>query len=354
MNRPPACPDDATTTTATSAHRSAAMDLDRDWFAANPARDWYLREPLQAEFEALAAPAPDGSCTEFALMLGHLRRLAELPSAPPITKIVVCVIQIEPGCRLRVPAIHDPRTKRFSVVSVDGDVVPLETLRASALFATEALGSAVARQEPADEVCTSCGRPEQTGDITMIFAEPLVGTKSRCLLCSFHLVLGGQWPQALTVFVRRGDAFENDAVQQSLRDVAALKATAKTGRGLVDAIGALIQAKYPGAAGAPIGRSRPELLNEVQKHYPQLLAIVGEVGMSERYLMKLGGPSAAFEQAAEVFRRHSGGAGTPSTPQRQSRAADVVGWIRAMAMLCGDLQATWDDVRPARRASGAR
>lgn len=354
MNRPPLCTDDATTTTTTSAHRSSAMDLDRNWFANHPTRDWYLREPLQAEFEVLAAPGPDGSCTEFALMLGHLRRLADLPSAPPHTKIIVCVIQIEPGCRLRVPALHDPRTKRFSVVSADGDVVPPETLRAAALLATEASGASVARQEPADEVCTSCGRPEQTGDLTMIFAEPVVGTKSRCLLCSFHLVLGGQWPQAITVFVRRGDAFEDAAVQRSLRDMAALKAVAKTGQGLVDAVGALIQAKYPGASGAPIGRSRTDLLSEVQKHYPQLLAIVGEAGMSERYLMALGGPAAAFERAAEVFRQHCGGARTPSTPQRQSRTADVVGWIRAMAMLCGDIQATWDDVRHARGAGGAR
>lgn len=220
--------------------RSLATQDDRDWFRAHPTKTWRLRKALDKEEETLLRDPLHSEPTLYALMKAHLIARAQHPDAAPVTELVVCVLAIEPGTRARVPALRDARSGKFWLVDEEGTVVSPETLVAR-FRAGLAAGGLVERE--LGNGCSGCGRPERTGDLSVVF-EGASGPETPevlCLGCAVPRLRGGRAAQALSLCVEEGAEPKGPVMSAAVTALQRLKAAESSPSALADAIVALLR-----------------------------------------------------------------------------------------------------------------
>ena len=182
---------------------SKASDDDRLWFVAHPTREWRIRSPYQDEIHHLSVNAIfPHMLSNFANMAAHIDELAEDPFSPPVSDMAICVLQIEKGTRFRVPALRCVRTGSFAIVTADGEPTTPDAMIAG-LRASLMVSKPVA-VDLGDE-CSSCGHPDETGDISLFFADAKGEAKANCLPCSYFRIKDGQKPTGTSIYISKAD-----------------------------------------------------------------------------------------------------------------------------------------------------
>jgi hypothetical protein len=183
--------------------RSEATEDDRVWFVAHPTREWRIRSPHPEEIRQLSSDfAFPAAITNFARMAAHIHELAEDPSSPAVSDMALCVLQIEKGTRVRVPALRDIRSGRFALVTENG-----ETTTPKAMIAYMRASLMISKPVAHDfgDVCSSCGHPDETGDISLFFADAEGEAKANCLPCSYFRIKDGHKPTGTSIYFSKAD-----------------------------------------------------------------------------------------------------------------------------------------------------
>lgn len=183
---------------------SKASDDDRLWFVEHPTREWRIRSPYQDEISHLSTNAIfPHTLSHFASMAAQIEELAEDPFSPPVSDMAICVLQIEKGTRFRVPALRSVRTGSFAIVTADGEPTTPDAMIAG-IRASLMVSKPVAI-DLGDE-CSLCGHPDETGDISLMFADVKGQARAVCLPCSYFHIGDGHRPTATSIYVSKADA----------------------------------------------------------------------------------------------------------------------------------------------------
>ena len=183
---------------------SKATEDDRVWFIAHPTQEWRIRSPHPEEIRQLSSHfGSPAEITNFARMAAHIHELAEDPSSPAVSDMAVCVLQIEKGTRVRVPALRDIRSGRFALVTENG-----ETTTPKAMIAYMRASLMISKPVSHDfgDACSSCGHADETGDISVMFPSAKGEAKANCLACSYFHIKDGQRPLGFSIYVSKADA----------------------------------------------------------------------------------------------------------------------------------------------------
>jgi hypothetical protein len=220
-------------------HQSRATDDDRAWFLAHPTEAWRLREAFPGEEEALARDPLRHEPTHYAAMTTHLLALAQHPDAAPVTELVLCVLAIDPSTRLRVPALRDARSGKFWLVDEEGAIVTPAALAARFRegLALQGLGEC-----DLGDACPRCGRPEQSGDLSVVFEGEGASTEAEvcCLACAVPVLRQGRVATGLALYMRKDEAPRGPVMTAAIRDLKRLQAAQPSPSALADAIVALV------------------------------------------------------------------------------------------------------------------
>ena len=173
------------------------------WFVAHPTREWRIRSPHPEEIRQLSSDfAFPAAVTNFARMAAHIHELAEDPLSPAVSDLALCVLQIEKGTRVRVPALRDIRTGRFALVTENGEPTTPDAMIAG-LRASLMISKPVAHDF--GDVCSSCGHADETGDISLFFADAKGEAKANCLPCSYFRIKDGHKPTGSSIYISKAD-----------------------------------------------------------------------------------------------------------------------------------------------------
>jgi len=187
---------------------SKASDDDRLWFVEHPTREWRIRSPYQDEVRHLSSnDIFPHTISNFARMAAHIDELAEDPSSPAVSDMAVCVLQIEKGTRVRVPALRDIRSNRFTLVTEDGEPT---TPKAMIAYMRASLMISKPVAHDFGDVCSSCGNADETGDISVMFPSEKGEAKANCLPCSYFHIKDGRTPAGFSIYVSKADVGKAD------------------------------------------------------------------------------------------------------------------------------------------------